>query len=67
MGLFGTKTSVQQVQKRDKQPEELNTLAQGLYNKIYPGLQNFNANQFTQAQNVANNALQQQSNLISQI
>ena len=67
MGLFGTKTSVQQVQKRDKQPEELNTLAQGLYNKIYPGLQNFNANQFTQAQNVANNALQQQSNLISQL
>ena len=63
----GSKTSTQQVQKRDPQPEELNTLAKGIYEKVYPGLQSFNPESFSQAQNIANNAIQQQSNFLSQI
>ena len=64
-GGGGSKTT--RVQKRDPQPEELNTLAKGLYNKIYPGLQSFDPNSFGRAQNLANQAQQQQSNLLSQI
>ena len=63
----GSKTSTQQIQKRAAQPEELNTLAQGLYSKIYPGLQSFDANSFSQANNIANEVLSQQSSLISQL
>lgn len=66
--FFGSgKTSSQRVQKRDPQPEELNTLAQGLYSKIYPGLQSFNPSSFSQANNIADEALSQQSSLLSQL
>ena len=63
----GGSTSTQQIQKRAPQPEELNTLAQGLFSKIYPSLQSFNSDTFNQAQNTANNAIQQQNKFLSQI
>ena len=63
----GVGSSTQTVRKRDPEPEALGDLRTALYNKIYPGLQSFNANNFAQAQNTANNALQQQNNLLSQI
>lgn len=65
--FFGGGQETEQVRKRDKQPAELNTLANGLYNKIYPGLQNFDSNSWSQAQNIANNAISQQNNLLSQL
>lgn len=63
----GGGSSTQRVQKRDPQPEELNTLALGLYDKIYPSLQTFNADYISKAQDISNNAIQQQSNLLSQV
>ena len=57
-------SSTQTVRKREPEPEALGDLRMALYNKIYPGLQSFNANNFAQAQNTANNALQQQNNLL---
>lgn len=66
--FFGSGGSdVQQVQKRAPEPEELKNLRLGLYDKIYPGLQSFSPKSFTQAQNTANEALNQQSNLVSQL
>ena len=63
----GGGSSTQRVQKRDPQPEELNTLAQTLYQKVLPGLQNFNPNTFQQANQIANDAVKQQSQMMSQI
>jgi len=63
----GSSTSTQQIQKRDPMPEELNTLAKGLYDKIYPGLQNFNPNSFSQAQQISDKAVQQQGTLLNQL
>lgn len=60
-------SSTQQIQKRAPQPTQLNTLAQGLYDKIYPTLQTFNANNLPKAQNLSDNAMQQQSNMLSQV
>ena len=65
--FFGGGGSSQRVQKRDPQPEELNTLAQGLYNKIYPTIETFNAGGIKNAQDISNNAIQQQSNLLKQV
>ena len=64
---FGSKTETTQISKRNPEPEELTNLRLGLYNAIYPGLQNFDANSWTQAQNIANNALTTQSNLLEQV
>lgn len=63
----GGGSSTQRIQKRDPEPTELTNLRSGIYGKIYPGLESYDANAFTQAQNTANNALQQQNNLLSQI
>ena len=60
----GSKTSSQRVQKRDPQPEELNILAKTLYDKIYPGLQSFDPNSFSNLQGISDKALQQQSNYL---
>ena len=65
--FFGGKTKTQQVPTKNPEPEELKALRTGIYNKIYPGLQSFDAKAFTQAQNTANQAMQQQSNLLSQL
>ena len=65
--FFGSSTSTDRVQKRDPMPEELNTLAKGLFDKIYPGLQNFNPNSFSQAQQISDKAIQQQETLLNQL
>lgn len=65
--FFGGGGSTQQIQKRAPQPEELTTLAKGLYDKIYPSLQTFNAGNISKAQDLSNNAIQQQSNMLSQV
>ena len=66
-GLFSGSTKTQQVQKRDQQPEELNTLAKSLYEKILPGLQSFDSSSFNQANQISNEAIKQQSQLMSQL
>ena len=63
----GGGSSSQRVQKRDPQPEQLNTLALGLYDKIYPSLETFNADSIKNAQKLSDNAIQQQTNLLSQV
>jgi len=65
--FFGSKTSTQQIPKRNPMPEELNNLAKGLYDKIYPGLQSFDSNSFQQAQQISNDAIKQQGELLSQL
>lgn len=65
--FFGGGGSTEQVRKRDPEPTELTNLRGELYNKILPGLQSFDANSWTQAQNTVNNALQQQNQLLGQI
>ena len=57
----------QQFSKRDPEPAELTNLRTGLFNKIYPGIESFNANSWQQAQNTASKALQQQNSLLSQL
>ncbi|MBQ7594095.1 MAG: hypothetical protein IJU48_07065, partial [Synergistaceae bacterium] len=67
-GLFGgTKTSTQRIPKRDPEPEELKNLRLGLYDKIYPGLQSFDAGSWDKAKDTANNALNQQNNLMNRL
>ncbi|MBR1486179.1 MAG: hypothetical protein IJ597_02860, partial [Synergistaceae bacterium] len=66
--FFGSsKTSSQQVQKRDPMPEELNTLAKTLYDKIYPGLQSFDPSSFSNLQGISDKAIQQQSDYLDKI
>lgn len=60
-------SSTQRIQKRAPQPTELNTLVHGLYNKLYPSIETFNADGIKNAQNLSNNAIQQQGNLLSQV
>ena len=57
----------ERIQKRDPEPQELQNLRLGLYEKISPGLQAFDTNTWQKAQDVSNQALQQQSNLLGQI
>lgn len=59
--------SEHKVQKRDPEPEYLTNIRTQLYDKIMPGLQNFNADDWNTARNTANTALQQQTQLLSKI
>ena len=59
--------SEHQVPTRGPEPEELKNIRTQLYDKIMPGLQNFNADDWNTARNTANQALQQQSQLLSKI
>lgn len=65
--FFGGGGSTQTVRKRDPEPEELTNLRNALYQKVYPGLESFNSNAWGQAQNLANQAQQQQQNMLSQV
>lgn len=65
MGSGGTKT--QEIRKRYDEPEELKNLRLGLYGKIMPGLESFSPDDWNNAKNTANQALSQQSQLLSQI
>ena len=59
--------SEHQVPTRGPESEELKNIRSQLYDKIMPGLQNFNADDWNTARNTANQALQQQSQLLSKI
>lgn len=59
--------SEHQVPTKGPEPEELKNIRTQLYDKIMPGLQNFNANDWNTARDTANQALQQQSQLLSKI
>ena len=61
----GTKT--QQVQKRDPLPDEVVNLRKNLYNKIMPGLESFDTNSWSKAQDISNNATEQFSNMVNMI
>ena len=65
--FFGGGGSTQTVRKRDPEPQELINLRTGLYNKLYPGLESFNTNSWQQAQDTANQAIEQRNNLLPQI
>lgn len=56
-----------QIPKRSAEPDELKNLRLGLYNKIYPGLQSFDTDSWTQAQETTKNALNTQSTLLNQL
>lgn len=64
MGSGGSST---QYRRRDPEPQELTNLRTGLYNKVMPGLQSFNADDWGKAKGIADTALSQQSNLLSQL
>lgn len=55
------------IPNRGPEPEELTNLRKQLYSKITPGLQAFDTNNWQNAQNTTNQALQQQSTLLGQI
>lgn len=59
--------SEHKVPTRGPEPEQLTSIRTQLYDKIMPGLQNFDANDWNMARNTANQALQQQSQLLSKI
>ena len=66
--FFGSSsTSTQRIQKRDPEPQELKDLRLGLYGKIAPGIETFDTDTWQKAQNLSNQALDQQSRLLQQI
>lgn len=64
---MGSGGSSYTVPKRGEEPQELQNLRMGLYNQVMPGLRSFSADNWTNAQNTANQALQQQSALLSKL
>ena len=65
--FFGGGGGSERYARRDPEPQELQDLRLGLYSKIAPGLQSFDTNSWAKAQNVTNQALDQQSSLLGQI
>ena len=59
--------SEHQVATKGPGSEELKNIRTELYDKIMPGLQNFDPNDWNTARNTANTALQQQTQLLSKI
>ena len=63
--LFGGGgSSSQRIQKRDPEPENLTNLRNSLYEAISPSIQIYDPAQWQKAQNISNNALEQQQKLI---
>lgn len=56
-----------QYRKRDPEPEELKNLRLGLYNKIMPGLEAYDADGWQKAQGITDTALEAQKNLLGQL
>ena len=56
-----------QYRKRDPEPEGLVNLRTRLLNKVLPGLESYSADDWNNARTAANNALNQQSQLLSQL
>ena len=65
MGSGGSSST--QYAKRGPEPEYLKTIRSRLYDKVMPGLESFSADDWNTARTTANNALAQQSQLLSQI
>lgn len=65
--FFSSGGGQQKVRKRDPEPEGLTKIRQGLLDKIYPGLENYNADSWKTAQDTANNAMNLQNSLLSQL
>lgn len=63
----GGGSDVQQVRKRDPEPEELSNLRLNLYNKISPGIESFDTNAWSKAQDISNNATGKMNGLINMI
>lgn len=59
--------SEHQVFKRNPEPEYLTNIRTELYNKIMPGLEGYNTEDWNTARQTASNALKQQSQLLSQL
>jgi len=60
----GGGSSTQKIQKRDPEPENLTNLRDSLYNAISPSIQLYDPSQWQKAQEISNNALEQQKNLL---
>ena len=65
MGSGGT--SEHRVQKRNPEPEYLTNIRTQLYDKIMPGLEAYNTEDWNTARQTANNALTQQTKLLEQL
>ncbi|MBQ4470484.1 MAG: hypothetical protein II917_10170 [Synergistaceae bacterium] len=63
----GSKTTHEQVRKRDPLPEGLTNLRDTLYNKVMPGLESFDGNSWNRAQNISDNAMGQMNGLVNMI
>ncbi|MBQ7170068.1 MAG: hypothetical protein IJR63_09245 [Synergistaceae bacterium] len=55
------------MQKRNPEPEYLTNIRTKLYDKVLPGLESFSADDWNRARDTANQALSQQSQLLSRI
>lgn len=64
---MGSGGSSYQVPTRNPEPEELKNIRMGLYNAVMPGLQSFSSENWKNAQNTANQAMDMQKNLMSQL
>jgi hypothetical protein len=65
-GKGGGKSSSQQYRKRDPEEPELTRLRKGLYDSIFPNLEMYDPGRWIDAQNIADDALRQQSGLLQQ-
>ncbi len=65
--FFGGGGSTRQYRKRDPEPEELINLRNSLVDKFLPGVENFDTDSWNKANNIANSAIKQQQQLLSQL
>ena len=65
MGSGGTKTTT--VPTKGEMPEDLKNLRAKVYERILPGIESYDANDWNTARQTANQALLQQQQLLSQI
>ncbi|MBQ6664078.1 MAG: hypothetical protein IJM68_00680 [Synergistaceae bacterium] len=65
MGSGGTKTTT--VPTKGEMPEDLKNIRAKVYEKILPGIESYNADDWNTARQTANQALSQQQQLLSQI
>ena len=64
---MGSGGSSYQVRTRDEEPEYLKNIRSKLIDTVMPGIESFSADNWTNAQNTANQALSQQKALMSQL
>ena len=64
---MGSGGSSYQVRTRDEEPEYLKNIRSKLIDAVMPGIESFSADNWTNAQNTANQALSQQKTLLSQL